>query len=154
MKQFCLGAIVAIGLTLPAFSQSPNPFLGTWKLNVAKSTYAGPIPKSGIATYAPDAQGVVKNSGEFVDAQGQTYKYTFTHIYDGKTHPVTGFPLFNEVAYTRLNANTVDWVRSKDGKAVVTGSLVLADDAKSHIVTNTFIRDGQLVHEVTVWEKQ
>ena len=96
----------------------------------------------------------MKDSGEFVDAQGQTFKFTFKHIYDGKTHPVTGFPAFNEVIYNRLNANTVDWVRSKDGKAVVTGSLVLADDAKSHMVITTFIRDGQLVHEVGVWEKQ
>jgi hypothetical protein len=45
MKQFCLSIIVAIGLTLPAFGHNSNPPLGTWKLNVAKSTYpveAGP----------------------------------------------------------------------------------------------------------------
>ncbi len=141
-------------LTLPAFSQSANPLLGTWKLNVAKSTFSGPIPKSGIATYAPDAQGVVKDSGETADGQGQTLKFMFTHIWDGKPHPVTGIPAFNEVTYNRLNANTVNWVRSKDGKAVSMGSLVVADDGKSHMVTNISIRDGQLVREVTVWEKQ
>jgi hypothetical protein len=154
MKQFCLGVVVAIGLTLPAFGQAPNPLLGTWKLNVAKSTFSGAIPKSGIATYEPDAQGVVKDTGETVDAQGQTLKFAFTHIWDGKPHPVTGISLFNEVTYNRLNANTVNWVRSKDGKAVSMGSLAVADDGKSHMVTNIFVRDGQLVREVTVWEKQ
>jgi hypothetical protein len=34
MKQFCLGIIVAIGLTLPAFGQGVDPLIGTWKLNL------------------------------------------------------------------------------------------------------------------------
>jgi hypothetical protein len=36
MKQFCLGIIVAIGLTLPAFGQGGDPVIGTWKLNLEK----------------------------------------------------------------------------------------------------------------------
>ncbi len=155
MKQLCLGIIVAVGLTLPAFGQSANSLLGTWTLNVAKSTFYGPAQRSGITTYAPDAQGVVKNSGEGVDAQGQAFKYTFTHIYDGKPRPVTGITQFNEATYNRLNANTVNFIRSKDGKAVSMGSLVVSDDGKSHTVTVIFINaDGQLVRGVTVWEKQ
>src|SRR5712671_6211537 len=152
MKRFCLGIIIAIGLTLPAFGQSNNPFLGTWKLNVAKSTFVGPAQRSGITTYAPDAEGVVKNNGEVVDAQGQTFKYTFTHIYDGKPHPFIGVALFNETTYNRINASTVNYIRSKDGKTVSMGSLVIADDGKSHTVTDIFIRDAQLVRNVTVWE--
>jgi hypothetical protein len=37
MGKFCLGIIVAISLTLPAFGQGIDPLLGKWKVNVEKS---------------------------------------------------------------------------------------------------------------------
>jgi hypothetical protein len=46
MKRLGLGIIVAIGLTLPAFGQGVDPFIGTWKLNTAKSTSTYPLNKS------------------------------------------------------------------------------------------------------------
>jgi hypothetical protein len=158
MKQFCLGIIIAIGLTLVAFGQSSNPLLGTWKLNVAKSTYPVqvPAPKSAITTFAPDGQNVI-NTAETIDTQGQASKIVFTHIYDGKPHPVTGVPsnIYTEVTYNRLNISTWNWVRSKDGKTVQIGSLVTSDDDKLLTVT-TILTDanGQLVRVVTVWDKQ
>jgi hypothetical protein len=42
MKPFCLGIIVGIGLTLPAFGQGVDPLIGSWKLNLEKSTSTAP----------------------------------------------------------------------------------------------------------------
>ncbi len=132
-----------------------NPLLGTWKLNVEKSTSIGPPAKSGVTTWAPDAQGVLKNSGEIIDAQGQLQQYVFTHIWDGKPHQVTGFPAFNEDTYNRINTNTVNFVRSKDGKAVQMGSLAVSDDGKVLTVTAILTdANGQLVRSAGIWEKQ
>jgi hypothetical protein len=142
-------------LAMPALAQTTNPLLGTWKLNVEKSTFFGPPPKSGVTTFAPDAQGIVKNSGGGIDAQGQEYKYTFTHIYDGKPHAVTGIPQFNEDTYNRINTNTLNFVRSKDGKPVQMGSLAVSDDGKTFYVTVILVgANGQLNSSVGVWEKQ
>jgi hypothetical protein len=44
MKHLCLATIVAIGLTLQAFGQGVDPLVGTWKLNLEKSTYIGIPP--------------------------------------------------------------------------------------------------------------
>jgi hypothetical protein len=39
-------------------AQSADPFVGTWRLNVAKSKYTpGPIPKSVTSTYEPAGKG-------------------------------------------------------------------------------------------------
>jgi hypothetical protein len=47
MKQFCLGIIVAIDLTLPAFGQQAvNPEEGIYVLNPGKSTFRGPAVKT------------------------------------------------------------------------------------------------------------
>lgn len=54
MKQLCLGVIVAIGLTLPALGRERpvinllgiDPLIGTWKLNLEKSTVNFPLQKA------------------------------------------------------------------------------------------------------------
>jgi hypothetical protein len=46
MKQFCLGIIVAIGLMLPAFGHGVDPYIGTWKLNLEKSTWTNQLERT------------------------------------------------------------------------------------------------------------
>ena len=42
----------------PTTAQSKDPFVGTWRLNIAKSTYSpGPAPKSQVSTYEAAGQG-------------------------------------------------------------------------------------------------
>jgi hypothetical protein len=89
--------------------------------------------------------------------RGQTTKTVFTHIYDGKPHPTTGVAggLFDSTTYTRIDANTLNWVRSKDGRTVQTGSNVLSPDGKTFTVTTDGTGlNGQPVHNVAVYEKQ
>jgi hypothetical protein len=44
MKRFCVGFIIATGLTLPAFGQQVfDPPDGSYQLNLAKSTIHGPL---------------------------------------------------------------------------------------------------------------
>jgi hypothetical protein len=70
MKQLCVGIIVAIGLTLPAFGQGVDPLIGTWKLNLEKSTSTNPLQKSQTNTYAGEGQNFPLTL-EGVDGQGQ-----------------------------------------------------------------------------------
>jgi hypothetical protein len=53
----CLGVIVFVLCAAASSAQAPDPILGTWKLNLAKSTYATPAPKSMAITFAPAAKG-------------------------------------------------------------------------------------------------
>jgi hypothetical protein len=108
--------------------------IGTWKLNLAKSKYMGaPPPRSTSLTFAGEGQNVT-DTVETIDAQGQPIKTVFIHIYDGKPHPTTGVAggLYDASAYTRIDANAVDFVRSKDGKAVQTGWAVVSSDGKTY----------------------
>jgi hypothetical protein len=57
--------------------------------------------------------------------------------------------------YTRIDAHTVHFVRSQDGKAVQTGSAVVSSDGKTYTVTTGGIGpNGQPVSSVAVFEKQ
>jgi hypothetical protein len=151
MALLFLAAAPKIGLA------ETNPLIGKWKLNLAKSKYSGsPPPRSTTLTFAGEGPSLT-NTAESTDAQGQTTKIVFMHIYDGKPHPTTGAPggLYDATAYTRVDANTVNFVRTKDGKPVQTGTNVVSADGKTYTVTITGIgANGQPINSVGVYEKE
>ena len=153
LTSFCLGASALSGF---AIAES-NPLIGIWKLNLEKSKYSpGPAPRSSTLNFVADGANLT-NTAEGIDAQGQATKTVFTHIYDGKPHPTTSVPggLFDSTTYTRIDAHTVNWVRSKDGKTVQTGSNVLSADGKTLTVTAEGTGpNGQPIHNIAVYEKQ
>jgi hypothetical protein len=72
----------------PGASASVDPLIGTWKLNLEKSTFTGRAPpKSRTATWAGEGQSLAVTI-EGVEAKGQQLKLIFRHIYDGQPHPV------------------------------------------------------------------
>jgi hypothetical protein len=79
-------ALVSSGLLL---AQS-NPFVGIWKLNVAKSKYVtAPAPKSETRTVEAQGKGG-KYSYEGVAGDGSRIAYSYMTNYDGKDSPISG----------------------------------------------------------------
>jgi len=152
-----LGLLSAALVTAPSqvgLTQS-NLLVGRWKLNLEKSKFSpGPPPKSQTLNFEGGGQ-ELKNIAETIDAQGQATKIVFMHIYDGKPHPTTGNPLFDETTYTPVDDHHVKWVRSKAGQAVQTGSNEISSDGKIFIVSTEGIGpNGQPISSVAVYEKQ
>jgi hypothetical protein len=153
LTSFCLAATALLGIGIA----EDNPLIGSWKLNLEKSKYSpGPAPRSLTLNFVADGANLT-NTAEGIDAQGKATKSVFAHIYDGKPHPTTGVAggLYDSSTYTRIDAHTVNFVRSKDGKTVQTGSIVLSADGKTLTVTTEGTGpDGQPIHNVAVYEKQ
>ena len=85
--------VVAIVLACAAIAiAADNPFVGTWKLNLAKSKYAsGPAPKG--ETWKIEAQdNGQKDTFDGIDANGKPYHVQASPKYDGKDYPVAGDP--------------------------------------------------------------
>jgi hypothetical protein len=145
--------LAMVGSTQPSFAQS-NPMIGTWKLNVEKSKFAGPPVKESILTYTQDGQNL-KGVNQTTDAQGKTETGIFLHIYDGMPHPTTGVSVWDASAYTRVDANTLITARFKDGRLVSVGSLVLSQDGKTMTGPQLGISPGGQSGNITlVYEKQ
>jgi hypothetical protein len=136
------------------FAQS-NPWLGTWKLNLPKSTYApGPAPRSQTFNFQ-GAGANLTNTAEGVDAAGSSTRSVNPHIYDGQPHPVTGNPSADARSYTRVDANTLITATMKAGKLVQVSTLILSQDGRT--ITNTgrgIDAKGQPVNSVAVYDKQ
>jgi hypothetical protein len=149
-----LGAIVIAVASMAA--QTTEPILGTWKLDVAKSTYKpGPAPKSTTIVVAPEGKGI-KVAVDAVNADGSPLKWGFTTARDGKQEdPVTGNPMFDTVTATRDSATAGTNVYKKAGKVVMTTKVAIAADSKSMTVTTTGTDPkGQAVNNVAHYVRQ
>ena len=144
-----------LAATLLANAQSKDSFVGTWKLNVAKSKYSpGPAPKSITSIYEAVGQGYrVSVTNE---SPSGTQKYSYTTNLDGKDSPVTGNnPNADMLAVKRVDARTLESVSKKGSKVTVTQRNVLSADGKTRTVTTTGTDpQGQKVNNVAVFERQ
>ena len=153
MKQSCLGIVIAIILSLPAFAQDVDPLIGTWKLNVEKSTSVGiPLNRSGTLTFTGEGQNLI-DTAEGIDAQGQPYKFVFQHTYDGMPHPTTGSPDYDQTTYTRIG-NTINGVRFKQGKTVEVTQMVIVPGKTFTGTQEGVDAKGQPYHRVLVYDRQ
>ena len=150
-------AAVFVALVAGAVAaQPPDPHIGVWKLNPARSKYdPGPAPKSTTSTREVVATGT-KVTTEGISADGTPRRWESTTNYDGKDSPITGNnPEGDTVARTRIDARTVRSVTKKGGKVTLTQTSVVAPDGKTRTVTTTGVNAaGQKVNNVAVYEKQ
>src|SRR5271167_2952013 len=111
-KTLAVGAILAIGT---GTALAADAVVGTWKLNVAKSTFSpGPAPKSQTRVYSESAQGItvaVKTTA----ADGKESSTTLTFKEDGKPYPESRSPHFDMATVTRVDAFTVHSTQTKAG---------------------------------------
>ena len=149
-----LGALVIAVASMAA--QTTEPIMGTWKLDVAKSSYKpGPAPKSTTIVVSQEGK-AMKVAIDAVNADGAPLKWGFATVRDGKEEaPVTGNPMFDTVTATRESATAGANVYKKAGKVVMTTKVAIAADGKTMTVTSTGTDlKGQAVNIVAHYVKQ
>lgn len=143
-------------LSAPLLAQA-NPALGTWKLNVAKSTFSGTAPKSLTRTVVAEGK-AVKYTFSGVDADGKSLEYSFTTSYDGKDEAVTGNGMpggADTIAGKRVGSNKTESTLKKGGKAIMTAESVVSKDGKVCTVTvSGKTADGKDFTSKSVYDKQ
>lgn len=148
-----LMAIVAIATTTTA--QGKDAWAGTWKLNVAKSTYSpGPAPKSSTIVIAA-VDGGIKQTVDSVPVTGAATHYTVTAKFDGKDTPVTGNPNADMQAFKKIDDHSYEVTAKKAGKTTTTSRVVISADGKTRTNTQTGTGvDGKPVKNTLVYERQ
>lgn len=144
-----------LAVTLVGHAQSTDPFVGTWKMNPAKSKYSpGPMPKSITSIYEASGKGYkVSVTNEAASGNAQ---YSYTTNADGTDSKVSGNnPNADTITVRRIDSRTLESVSKQGGKVTITQRNVIAADGKSRTVTTTGTDPkGQKVHNVAVFERQ
>lgn len=149
-----VGVILAAGLSVLS-AQGPDPRVGSWQLNVAKSKYTpGPAPKSQTLKIEAAGKGE-KVTSESVSGTGAKTVTEYTADYDGKPHPLKGSEVADMVTLKRVDSHTTERVDSKNGKTMATYHRSVSKDGKTMTVTiKGTDAQGKPTSNVVVFEKQ
>jgi hypothetical protein len=145
---------VAGGASLAAAADS-DPVVGTWQLNVPKSTFsAGPALKDQTRTYSQSGDKITLVMTT-VGPDGKEVTTHTTYQLNGKDFPVTGTPDYDSLSAKRINSNTAEFSLKKAGKEIGTTSRTVSKDgktltAKSKITTAS----GQKTESTMVFDKK
>ena len=130
-------------------------WLGTWKLNVAKSKYVpGPAPKS-LTLKFEASQDAITLTTDGVDAERKPTHGSYTSKFDGKDVPWEGNPDADTSAPKKTDDNTFENVWKKGGKVTITSKAVVSKDGKTYTLSYTGKNaKGETVNTTEVFEKQ
>jgi hypothetical protein len=141
---------LAAGLCLAA----DDGFMGTWKLNEAKSKIPAGAHKNTKVVYAQSGDEVTITV-DGTDPAGKAVHHVWTGKMDGKDYGAKGSDMHDMRAYTKVDAHTLTYTVKKDGKDVGNGKVVLSADGKSRTVTETDKgNDGKELTTMAVYDKQ
>ncbi len=147
MTKCLLFLALAAPFALFAQTSENSPFVGAWKLDVAKSTFKpGPPMKSETVTITSDGKVTVDGIGPNGDSE--TWSYTYS---PGTEVPITGMP--DSSVIEKRSGNTVEhtW---KFGKGSLQGKGVVSDNG--NVMTYTMDgtdEQGRHEHDVLIYEK-
>jgi hypothetical protein len=146
----------ALAITTVAAFGADNT-LGTWKLNVAKSTYTpAPMPVKSLTLTRDASDGGVKQTVTGERADGTAANGSYTAKYDGKDVHVEGNAPYDTIAIKQVNANTLTEERKKTGGSYkATSRIVISNGGKTMTTTVKGTNaDGKAFTQVYVFDKQ
>lgn len=151
-------AVLFVGVLARPVVGQDNPFLGTWKLDVAKSKYEGTAaPKSQTRTIAQQGNGV-KYSFEGVAADGTPVAFSFVTYYDGAEAAITGTGApagADSITLKRVNAHKTEGTLRKGGKDLGKVVAEVSKDGKvATVKSKGKTADGKEFSTESVYEKQ
>jgi hypothetical protein len=124
--------LMLVTLCTPAFSA--DPFIGEWKMDLAKSQYTGKsTPESGVVRFEAEPDGL-RHTLEWVNADGGGARNTFRAKFDGKEYPALGSG--QTVSRKRLNANAFEATFKKNGKVTNRDRWAVSADGKTLTLTS------------------
>jgi hypothetical protein len=151
-KALFVGAMLAwAGLVAAA----TDPVVGSWQLNVAKSTFApGRELKSETRVYRETTDGMsVEITGE--TAKGTALSQQSTFKVDGKTYPWSGSADYDSLSVKRINGSTITTTLWKGGKAVGHSVRTVSKHGKMlTLTTRAMSADGKRFSQTLVFDRQ
>jgi hypothetical protein len=129
-------------------------WVGSWKLNAAKSKLGSTAIRAQTLTFEATPAGI-KLTSDGTDAQGKPMHGGYTSKFDGQDVPWAGNPMADTACPKRVDDNTYENVWKQGGKTTVSATVSVSKDGKTLTVTQTG-KDpsGAAVNSVAVYEKQ
>jgi hypothetical protein len=145
--------VAAVPATLLAAGDA-DPLIGTWKLNLAKSTFRpGPGPKGQLRIYrrSDDTEQLVSRG---VGADGKPTLVQYTAKYDGNDYRMTGSSGGDKIELKRIDALTTESIQKRSGQPAITAVRTISTDGKTlTVVTKGTTAKGETIDATMVFDR-
>jgi len=154
MKARRIGITLVLCFVGAALCLAADGFVGTWKLNEAKSSLAPGAAKNSTVVYAAMGDNIMVTI-DGTDAAGKPTHSEWTGKYDGKDYPVTGDSTSDARSVKKVDDHTLTFAVKKGDKVLFTGRIVLSADGKTRTVTTEGTdSSGKKITGTAVYDKQ
>nr|ACN58761.1 hypothetical protein AKSOIL_0116 [uncultured bacterium BLR8] len=153
LKQI-IGALL-LAAVLPVMAQTADdPALGTWKLNMAKSSVPASVGIKGMTrVYTLTHDGISMVETQQLTAGG-TNTITYLFRYDGKETPVTGSKLYDSLSVKEISKGKTESVVKLKGAPAGKNVREVSKDGKTMQMDTVLKIDGKDTDVKYVFEKQ
>ena len=156
MKRYLafLGLMTLVCVSAVAAPAENDPRIGTWKLNLSKSTSTSGLPQSETRTYTAQGSDIMGDS-EGVNAKGQPISTHYNATADGKDHPSGAPGSTVTIAIKQTGPGAYAGTIKRDGKVVGTNTAVISGGGKVFTFKSKGTDpDGKPISSTMVYEKQ
>jgi hypothetical protein len=143
---------LALGTGVSAQSGAKDPALGTWQLDMAKSTFSSNIPEGRTLTFTLVNGGAIREVARTKQANGATDEIDYTAKDDGKDYPISNSVL-DRVTLKRIDARTVERIGKVHGQPVETRTRTVSSDGKTLTIKTDGTNNGVRYNSVQVFER-
>jgi hypothetical protein len=130
-----------------------NPFVGTWKLDLASSKYnPGPPPQSQTRTWEASGKVMVDSVG----ATGKASSYGYTILGDGKEYPTVGaIPnAADTITSKKVDSNKYEAKFFKAGKQVEATTFTVSNGGKTLAIHAKGTSPAGDFDNMMMWKKE
>ena len=155
MKRRVTFAIV-FSLGLVGSLWAADPFVGTFKLNLAKSKWPSSPPKELTVVVASQGDDyLVTGTGTDADGKPTAVKYTFPKKGGPIAYTEGGPPSGTSATVKKIDDYTADSTTTQDGKVITTSHYAVSKDGKTSTLTvKGTDAQGNPVDRVEVFDRQ
>ena len=159
MKCVVLSLLLAVSMPTIALSQTADPAVGKWKLNLSKSRYSPgpPTTQAETRTIEDRGCGLILMTAERISLKGDRIFVQYAAKYDGKDYPklVRGSKTANSISLRAIDGFSVEGIEKEDGKITTTYIRTVSPDGNTMTQTmESFNAQGQRIKRVLVFERQ
>ncbi|MBM4312760.1 MAG: hypothetical protein FJ122_02440 [Deltaproteobacteria bacterium] len=130
-----------------------EPFSGTWKLNVAESTFAFPAPRSVLLRIEVNGDRVTLVE-DTVSSNGESEHAEIEARFDDEVHPIVGSGLADGFVIHRINSREWRTQGFKAGVNVFSAALILSEDEQGfREFGETTLADGRRTAVSLIYER-
>jgi hypothetical protein len=159
MTRALLLLAVSAMATSAAAQSKDDPALGTWKLNVARSTFTpGPPIKGDTRSYEVNDEGWLIVTTETIQPDGRRTGVRFAAKFDGKPYPQIGrfAPTVTLITYEPVDRRTLKYTqRDTKGTVLSTNTRTVSADGKTMTIEQRSMdAQGRPSVNVELFERQ